>query len=204
VKALRRETRLYRYVHVSDDGMAPAIKDGQLTLATCKPVIRRGAGIGDWVMGFYPSPADPGVLGWAARISWTLHHPQYEEEFRGRPDAVYGSRDGAVVRLREDYHTDQRDMDKDLSAPVLLFDRSASWYFGDRPVPLPPHLMHLAPSGQGHRVNNRRPGDEAALLAWLLSQAPPGIIGRPRHEGVGQPSTPLLPTAPGRCSRRGC
>lgn len=194
---------IYRYVHVSDDGMAPASAHGQLTLATCKPVIRRVAAAGDWVLGFYPSPADPGTLGWAARVSRKLPHPDYEVEFRGRRDAVYGRRDGKIVRLRKDYHPKQCDMDRDLSGDVLLFDPSASWYFGDRPKVLPPGLMHLAARGQGHRVNGARPGDEKALLTWLLSEAPPGVIGRPRHEDECRPCGPPPPSS-GASVRRGC
>lgn len=42
--------RIYRYVLTSDTGMAPSIDQGVVSLATCKPVIRRCAGPGDWVV----------------------------------------------------------------------------------------------------------------------------------------------------------
>ena len=55
---------------------------------------------------------------------------------------------------------------------------------------LPDSLMCLAAKGQGHRVNGTADGDLAAMRAWLLETAPPGIHGMPRH--------PPLPTAPTR------
>lgn len=43
--------RTYMYVVDRDFGFAPNPFHGFCTLATCKPVIRRGAQIGDWVIG---------------------------------------------------------------------------------------------------------------------------------------------------------
>lgn len=192
--------RLYRYVHVSDDGMAPCGERGLLTLATCKPRIRSAARPGDWVLGFLPGPAPAGLVGWAARVARKVSAEEYEAAFRGRRDAVYRfAAGGSVVRLRPGYHEGEREMRKDLSAPALVFDPAATWYFGDRPRLLPEALVHLAASGQGHRVNGRRPGDEAALLAWLAGQGPPGFHGRPRHRDGCAPCGPAKAK-----DRRGC
>jgi hypothetical protein len=192
---------LYRYVHVTDDGMAPATAGGLVSLATCKPVIRRCARRGDWLIGFLPSPVPPGIVGWAGRIDRIMEHADYESSFQGRPDAVYRrAEDGRMVRLRSDYHPRPADMAKDLSGPVLLFDRRLTWYFGDRPQTLPDHLMHLAPRGQGHRVNPRVPGDEEQLLAWLNECGSPGLHGRPRNGTRGSACAPRsAPRCPPRC-----
>lgn len=187
--------RIYRYVHVSDDGMAPCSDKGVVSLATCKPTIRRVAHPGDWVIGFYPTPWDPGTVSWAARISETIDHMVYQAGHERRADAVYGQgSDGKPIRLRADYHPGQKDMDKDLSAPVLIFDPAATWYFGDNPAQLPNTLLHLAASGQGHRVNFRRPGDLQGVVDWLTAIGAPGIYGRPRHEeGCVPCTTPQKP-----------
>jgi hypothetical protein len=42
--------RTYKMTHAA--GFAPNIDDGILTLACCKPVIRRNANVGDWIAGF--------------------------------------------------------------------------------------------------------------------------------------------------------
>ncbi|HEX8262266.1 MAG TPA: hypothetical protein VF547_05270 [Allosphingosinicella sp.] len=140
------------------------------------------------MLGFFPRPAPAGLVGWAARVERKVAVEDYEAAFPGRPDAVYRfAPDGSVTRLRPDYHAGEDQIRKDLSAPVLVFDPEAAWYFGDRPRLLPEPLMHLAASGQGHRVNGRRPGDESALAAWLAEQGPPGILGRPRHGGSCAP-----------------
>jgi hypothetical protein len=181
-------TKLYRYVHVADDGIAPAVDAGLITLATCKPVIRRCASPGDWVMGFYPAPAEPGILSWAARIERKMDHGSYEAAFHGRSDAVYRlSPRGHLIRLRPDYHADPKDWGKDIGAPVLIFEPDRSWYFGDQPLALPSDLIHLAARGEGHRVNGRRAGDEALLASWLRQQCRPGVHGRPRHRADALP-----------------
>lgn len=192
--------RIYRYVHVSDDGAAPCIDGGQITLATCKPRVRGSARPGDWVLGFFPRPAPPGLVGWAARVERKVPAEDYESAYRGRRDAVYRfAPDGSFTRLRGGYHDHPDDVRKDLSAPALVFDPAESWYFGDRPRLLPEDLMHLAASGQGHRVNGRRPGDEAALRAWLAGAGPPGIHGRPRHGDSCGPCGAPVPAKPRAC-----
>ena len=171
---------IYRYIITADTGMAPAIDDALLSLATCKPQIRKSAQPGDWVVACRGSPAPPGLVAWAARIERKVGIGPYEREYRGRSDAVYRERpDGSYERLRPDYHDSPEQQRKDLSGPALIFARQASWYFGDRPQLLSDHLQHLAPRGQGHRVNGTLAPDERALIDWLLSLGPPGLRGRP-------------------------
>ena len=43
--------RLYSYVVAIDDGAAPNPFGGVCTLAICKPTIRKGAVVGDWILG---------------------------------------------------------------------------------------------------------------------------------------------------------
>jgi Nucleotide modification associated domain 2 len=44
-------SKLYMYVVDRDFGFAPNPFHGYCTLATCKPIVRRKAGVGDWVIG---------------------------------------------------------------------------------------------------------------------------------------------------------
>jgi hypothetical protein len=174
--------RIYRYVLTSDDGVAPCVDDDLLTLATCKPVIRRVARVGDWVVGFR-GKAPAGVVIWAGRIACKFSVGDYEARHRGRADAVYRLQpDGSYLKLRPDYHARREDVLKDLSGPALVFDPASTWYFGSDAQLSPDTLMHLAASGQGHRVNFRRPGDEDVLLGWLNELGPPGIHGLPQAE----------------------
>jgi hypothetical protein len=184
----QQNPRIYRYIHVSDDGMAPCSDDGLLTLATCKPTIRSVARVGDWVAGFYPSPWSPGTVSWAAQIARKLDHFAYQAANESRSDAVYAlGRDGKPTRLRPDYHPNEGDMKKDLSAPVLIFDQAKTWYFGDKPADLPASVLHLAAMGQGHRVNFRQAGDYERFCEWLDSCGSPGILSAPRDTTACKP-----------------
>ncbi|MEO1731286.1 MAG: hypothetical protein AAFR64_11170 [Pseudomonadota bacterium] len=175
-------TKAYRYVLVTDDGRAPCIDNDLVTLGTCKPVIRRCASVGDWVMGFYPSSAPYGTLAWVGRVDSKLSHDEYERVHRGRSDAVYRIGDqGRYQSLEPDYHPDSTQKQRDYNNPVLIFGTGHTWYFGDSPEALPEELLHLTPSGQGHRVNGRRNGDLGDLIKWLERKSAVGIIGKPRH-----------------------
>ena len=174
-------TRILRYILQTDTGMAPCVDDGLVTLATCKPRIRTSAKRGEWVVGCRPSPAPRGLVVWAGRVAHKTEVGDYERQYRGRGDAVYRSQPGGgFKRLRPDYHDDEDAFRKDTTAPVLIFDRDATWYFGHEPHLLPEHLMHLAAGGRGHLVRHVKEGDAAALQGWLASIAPPGIHGHPR------------------------
>ncbi|MDQ3482212.1 MAG: hypothetical protein M3448_02215 [Pseudomonadota bacterium] len=178
---------IYRYIITADTGMAPAVADGLISLATCKPVVRRSTRVGDWVVACRASPAPPGLVAWAGRVRQKLEIADYEREFRGRPDAVYRlGADGDYVRLRPDYHNTPEQVATDLSGPALVFDPEASWYFGSSPKLLPDDLLHLAPRGQGHRVNGAGPDDEQALLVWLRNISPPGVQGSPPDAPDGE------------------
>ncbi|QYU69243.1 hypothetical protein J4558_03630 [Leptolyngbya sp. 15MV] len=133
--------------------------------------------------GFRPGSAVRGLVVWAGRVEKIVEVGQYERTHRGRSDAVYRARrDGGFTPLRPDFHCDKDRIRKDLSGPVLVFDRDQSWYFGSEPRMLPEPLLHLAAAGIGHRVNGVKEGDAAALLRWLTDTGPPGVHGTPRDK----------------------
>jgi hypothetical protein len=181
-------TRILRYILQHDSGMAPCIDYGLVSLATCKPKIRSSAKPGEWVIGFYPRPHSRGLVAWAGRIDHRIDVGGYEKQYRERSDAIYRTRpDGGFKCLRPDYHPELGAFRKDTSAPVLIFDPEATWYFGRNPKMLPEHLMHLAAGGRGHRVNGVKKGDTIALQKWLESIALPGIHGSPRDSSLKRP-----------------
>jgi hypothetical protein len=176
-------TRIYRYVLMTDTGMAPHVKRGTISLATCKPQLRGAAQAGDWVVGSFPSPHNDRIA-WAGVIEHVLPVGLYGHAFKRRDDALYPEKDGIPTRRRDkllEYHPDPEQQRKDRHGNALLFVRERSWYFGADGRFLPSELAHLAARGQGHRVNGMREGDVERLEAWLREQAPPGIHGAPRH-----------------------
>ena len=175
-------SRIYRYILESDFGMAPCPAGGLITLATCKPVIRRTASPGDWVIGFRQGSLARGLVLWAGKVAQILPHGEYERVHRGRPDAVYREKsDGSYARLEPAYHPGEQEKVRDLSGPVLVFDRITSRYLNGKAMPLPDDLMHLAAAGRGYRVNGVQPGDTARLERWVS------------HLKSEEPWAPMLP-----------
>ena len=70
--------RIYSYVIARDFGFAPNPFHGTCTLATCKPIIRRGAKEGDWIIGTGSAGRGKrGHLIFAMRVSETLSFNEY-------------------------------------------------------------------------------------------------------------------------------
>jgi Nucleotide modification associated domain 2 len=204
-------SRIYRYILAHDSGMAPCLHDGLISLATCKPMIRRRAEVDDWVLGFRPGSLERGLMLWAGKVQAVASHGEYQRARRGRPDAVYLERkDGSYERLVSDYHLTQKEMDRDLSGPVLIFDAKVSIHLDGQPVPLPGELAHLAAAGRGHRVNGTNPNDTARLEAWIRSLKARGLgcatsLRDDIRSGCssGTQGVELAMSAP-RKTRRGC
>lgn len=176
-------TRIYRYVLMYDRGMAPNPRDGLITLATCKPEIRKTAREGDWVIGNFPARKNA-VVAWAGRVKRCLPIHQYARNYPTRHDALYElDAEGELRRIpgkHRWYHREADQQRKDKKGSVLIFDKEQSWYFGGDGRVLPLKLHHLIARGQGHRVNQRKAGDLAVLETWLAAQGPPGVHGEPR------------------------
>ena len=183
--------RLYRYVIVTDGGDAPCTKDDLLTLATCKPVIRRLARVGDWVAAFRGQAKrngeHAGALVWAGRIGETVGWDDYVKRFPSRFDARYSTspfpdaqgqpcENSTWFRKRGGYHTDAAQQERDFGHPILVFDMNKTWYFGEDPKQLSGELCELVARNQGHRINHPRHLTHA-FFNWA-AQFPAGIIGK--------------------------
>lgn len=90
-------TRIHSYVVRYDSGFAPNPFYGYCTLATCKPSIRKGAVIGDWVVGSGSNDRSikrGGYLVYAMRVTETMTFDEYEVDPRFESKKPYrnGSR----------------------------------------------------------------------------------------------------------------
>ena len=189
--------RIYRYILPYDGGTAPNPFDGVCTLALCKPAIRRTAAIGDWVMGFHAAPLDRGHVIYAMQVDEILTFAEYWRDprfakrkpsaARSYPDNIYkpivqGDGTPSLQQVRNDVHAPSHAV-TDISGKRVLVSRHF-WYFGSGSAEadkcLPPDLMHLAPTTQGHVVNaHRRPDDIQRVAAWL-EHFPQGLQGMPQ------------------------
>ena len=145
--------RIFRYVLVSDSGMAPHPWNGVISLATCKPEVRKHAKDGDWVMGNRSAPHNHRVA-WAGRVAEVVPVGEYGLRFPARLDALYPQGEDGAPKRNEGklpwYHPEQAQQDKDMRGNVLLFDPRRTWYFGADARSLPPELEHLAHRWIGH------------------------------------------------------
>ncbi len=191
-------SRLYLYKLTSDTGAAPCVHDGLLSVAICKPRIRAGARVGDWLFGFAANRLYPdNRLIYVARVTEVLAEGAYYEQarFRARPDCIYQRHGSAFVRRADArYHLRPRDVEHDLGpAPDHALARvlisSDFRYFGARGAAdykrnSPRLAKTIENLKQGHRVNHGTElRDELlALWEWSLAKAPeepiPALVRR--------------------------
>ena len=158
-------TRIFLYKLRTDNGGAPAVHRGRLSLAICKPRIRSSAQVGDWIVGIAGKSLHPdaGLL-YIAQVDEVLESGEYYRDVRyaRRPDAVYEWK-GGHLRLRTNprFHG-LENVDADIgSAPnyfkarVLLSSRfryygkaASTWYAAISQLA---HQMGQA-RGIGHKV----------------------------------------------------
>lgn len=97
-------TRLYTYRETYDTGFAPNPFLGVLTLANCKPDIRRTAQVGDWVAAFTANTVSDGKkiiyrgkigeekVVWIGRVTKKLTYAEYWKQYpQKRPKSFKGS-----------------------------------------------------------------------------------------------------------------
>lgn len=191
----------YSYVIARDYGFAPNPFHGYCTLATCKPVIRRVAQVGDWVIGTGSAHYNrSGQLICAMRITECMPFDAYWAEPRfvlKRPDLT-----GSRMRAFGDniYHRDQNgdwvqedshhslpggevnlvNLNDDTQTDCVLISREF-WYFGaDAPL-IPTRFRGEGTDNicahRGHKVTFSA-GLVEEFLDWV-QQHERGCTGRP-------------------------
>jgi hypothetical protein len=195
-----KDRRLFSYCLRWDDGAAPNPYWGICTLAICKPAIRRTANIGDWVLGFgsanSPIGNISGCLVYAMRITdirglWgydilcRAKYPGKIPDWHSRDirrrvgDCIYDYDHGSPPKMRIGVH-DERNRKRDLGGENVLISNHF-YYFGDRPIRLPPELKELGHNFQGHKVDANQPYIEK-FKEWITSLQfkPNELYGEPQ------------------------
>jgi hypothetical protein len=189
---------MYFYKLTADNGGAPCVQDGLLSLAICKPMIRVKAKRGDVIFGFAANSLDPNnPLIYIARISDNISKGAYyrEHKFTRRGDCIYRWRKGHFERRKDaKYHVDERHLAHDLGmapdynrANVLLSDDFR--YFGGAGVAeyksrYPVIRFAVEHLGRGQRVNHptelRDQLRELEQQVWKETQQK--IMGKPSSD----------------------
>jgi hypothetical protein len=162
-------SRIYIYKLTVDDGGAPCIEGGMLSLAICKPAIRATARPDNIILGFAANSLYvDNCLVYAANVTRHLDARRYflESRYATRADCIYGW-DGQRFKWKNDamYHSPD-DVEHDLGifpeyerANVLLSEGSKNYRYFKAACPIDykrsyPHLRSLVERlGQGHRIN---------------------------------------------------
>lgn len=183
-------SRVYMYVVDRDFGFAPNPFHGICTLATCKPPIRKGARIGDWVVGMGGSRLKAtGRCIYAMEVTQTVTFSEYwtSREFRDKRPVRNGSRvmmvgdniyhhpeHGAVWQQLDSHHSltdgspNPLNVEKDTSADRVLISRNFYYFGSEAPIVPQAVLERLGFKNTiGHRVFGADVCEE--LMAWITS-----------------------------------
>jgi len=154
--------RLYSYVVKNDSGFAPNPFWGLCTLATCKPVIRRKAEVGDWVVGTgSANEGRQGRLVYAMKIHKTIAIEKYGNSYKnkmphsnGTPFRIYGDNiyylKNERWQLRKNLFHNQDNMEHDISGLNVLIGKEF-YYFGSEDVEIPDMFQNIIKKGPYHK-----------------------------------------------------
>lgn len=186
--------RVYSYVVVHDTGFSPNPFHGLLTLACCKPRIRRTSGVGDLIIGL--SSRSERVV-YAVQVAEVIGFEEYwaAPEYRPRrpimnsPEIVNRAGDniyepvGNGYRQLPSFHSNPDGSENvglkrnDLGGDhVLVGERFTYW---GRSGPLLPDELEFLAVGRGHR--SRFSDEQVATVARWFAGLPGGVLGAPAH-----------------------
>ena len=195
--------KMYTYVIPRDYGFAPNPYLGYCTLATCKPRIRKGAQIGDWIAAY--GAADSGLRGKLVvlmKVEETLTFDEYWEDvrflkkrptfnrgmYRAYGDNIYHHVDGEWVQEEshhsmEDGSINYANLKRDTSVDRVLI-ATEFYYFGNNAIDIPNKFAELIGSGRNHRVID----DEKLInnfMDYIKKKYNVGINGVPYSKQIG-------------------
>jgi hypothetical protein len=195
--------RLYSYVVARDFGFAPNPFYGCCTLATCKPVLRRTAQVGDWVIGTGSATRKrDGYLVYAMLVAETLTFDDYWDDarFRGKRPNLQGSKKQAfgdniyhraggngAWHQADSHHSlkdgsaNERNIVNDTQTDKVLIATDFV-YFGSEGPQIPNSLRAAdgedVCAARGHK-NNFSSSLVTDVVAWIRSLEVHGYAGMP-------------------------
>ena len=203
--------RYYFYKMTADNGGAPCVENDLLSLAICKPMIRRTAREGDVLLGFAADSlhSDDRLI-YVARVTGRVENGEYfrKPEFNNRPDCIYQwEQDHFIIRTGAKFHKSGSNLQHDLGtapkysqANVLL--SSEFCYLGINGSTAYKNEFPLVAAAvealkRGHRVNHKESLSsqlqELATKRYDLTGA--RILGKP-----SQPPPSDVASCAGECA----
>jgi hypothetical protein len=191
-------SKIYFYKMTVDDGGAPCVQNGLLSLAICKPMIRSVADKGDLIIGFAANRLhSDNRLIYVALVDDKLINGDYFKgaKYASRADCIYEWKNGYFQERKGAlYHGNQGDLEHDLGkapgykrANTLLSKHFC--YFGKAgtngyKLRFPLVKAVVENLGQGHRVNHPPLLVEElnSLATWACPLNGPCDNGQPTSE----------------------
>lgn len=200
--------QLWRYVITTDEGKAPNYEPPFVTLAICKPTIRKHAVEGDLVLAFAGKPLSrpAAAVVWAGIVSEKLTFAQYwaDPRFQGkkpgassRPDNIYEPRISGLKQVRNLSHGECDKASDIRGTYVLVFETSFKLAYTAEPCP-PEYRMPLN-SRRGERKTELSDNQFTSLVAWLNSQPTQDSPQNPRIGPCTTFRTPRRKSSPVGC-----
>lgn len=196
-----RTNRVFSYIVVHDSGFSPNPFHGLLTLACCKPLIRKTAAPGDIIVGL--SSRSERVV-YAVQVADVIGFVEYwaDPEYEARRpvmnaqqivyrtgDNIYEPVSGGYRQLPSFHSNRDGSENPDLKRTdlggnhVLIGERFTYW--GRSGPTLPEELEFLA-VGRGHRSNFTH--DQVSTVARWFADLPGGVLGAPAQWKTGDTS----------------
>lgn len=201
------DIRLFSYKMTNDNGFAPNPFYGMLTLANCKPCIRKHKKIGDWIAGFSSAILNGDKVG-KERLVYLMkiekiipyrdywNDKQYElkkpnlssiETIDKTGDNIYKPIN-TNAELYTDFeqipnknHTTERNKIHDLSGKNVLISK-CFYYFGSIPIEIHSEIKPCIPPGQsahGARTHNKEKAE--MFIQYIQNNYSSGIINMPHN-----------------------
>lgn len=198
------DIRLFSYKMTHDTGFAPNPFGGFLTLATCKPLIRKCKKIGDWIAGFTSIQLNADKVG-SERLVYLMqvtdkipfkeywNNSKYEKK-KPKPKSDIGIEkigDNIYEPIVEnpekpiDYKLlynlshEEKDKDRDLSGEYILTSDNF-YYFGLKSIIIPKDIRPTVPKGQsGHGSRTHDASKVNDFLSYIETKYQVGIYSRP-------------------------
>ena len=197
-------TKLYSYVLREDTGFAPNPYHGFCTLACCKPKIRKGAEVGDWVIGTGSDAKGKwrgNHISYAMKVTEILTFDEYwnEERFLAKkpnldgdlPEACgdniyqFDYPNGCWCRVPA-YHCDSSLMLWDTSVDRVLISDDFVYWGGNGPLLPEFGGLNLCKEGRNHlKFDSRVSTEKAAIeefVVWIQgiqANGETGVCGKP-------------------------
>lgn len=197
--------RFFSYKLTHDTGFAPNPFFGYLTLANCKPGIRKTKKVGDYIAGFTSKELNGDEVGkerliYIMKIEEMIPHFTYftDEKFKNkvpRNEQSFAYRAGDNIykpkidnyeswsdfETIENFNHHDGQKNEDLSGEKVLVSKEF-WYFGKNAILIPQELRPRVPISQHPYGWKTELEVSEKLLDWLKKEFPKyGIYGKPHQ-----------------------